>query len=65
LRGDLSIAASAVGALGLSGDTISGLVPVYCLASPRYLYDLDSYFQYTYYPASDTLLDVHGIVWSR
>ena len=62
---DLSIAASAVGALGSSGDTISGLMPVYCLASPRYLYDLDSYFQYTYYPATDTLVDQHGTVWSH
>jgi len=43
---DLSVAASAIGALGRSGDTISGLC---CLlpGSPPYVYDLHSYFEYT------------------
>src|SRR5574340_36436 len=64
-NGDFLAAASAVGRLGPSGDTISGLAPVYCMASPRYLYDLDVYFEYTYQAGTDTLLDVHGVTWSR
>jgi hypothetical protein len=63
--GNFLAAASAVGALGVTGDTLSGLMPVYCLASPRYLWDLDAYFELTYQPGSDTLLDIHGVTWSR
>ena len=60
---DLSVAASAIGALGRSGDTISGLVPVYCLASPPYVYDLHSYFEYTL--VGTTLVDQWGTIWTR
>jgi hypothetical protein len=64
-EGNFLAAASAVGALGATGNTLSGLMPVYCLASPRYLWDLDAYFELTYQPGTDTLLDIHGLTWTR
>jgi len=64
-NGDFLAAASAVGRLGPLGNTISTLAPVYCLASPRYLYDLDAYFEYTYQAGTDTLVDQWGTVWSH
>jgi hypothetical protein len=35
------------------------------MASPRYLYDLDVYFEYTYDPTNDTLVDQFSTTWTR
>jgi hypothetical protein len=57
--------AQAVGALGIFQGSILGLMPVYCMASPRYLYDLDVYFEYSYDPTNDTLVDQFSTTWTR
>jgi hypothetical protein len=55
-------AASAQGSLSASGYVLSGDLPVYCLASPRYLWGTNT-FVFTYDPGTDTLTDSHGVVW--
>jgi hypothetical protein len=58
-------AASAVGSLSASGTVLAGRLPVYCLASPRYLFeDPDTYFEFEY--VAGTLVDIHGgVVWTH
>lgn len=62
--GDILYAAVARGRLTLSGNAISGDLPVTCLSRPRNNIGLYN-FSYTYDPTSDTLIDSIGVVWSR
>jgi hypothetical protein len=55
-------AASAQGSLSASGLVLSGDLPVYCLASPRYLWGTGG-FEFTYDAGTDTLTDSHGVEW--
>ncbi|HEY5982563.1 MAG TPA: hypothetical protein VIU38_03760 [Anaerolineales bacterium] len=64
-NGDFLAGSMAVGAIGALGNTLEGLLPVYCMASPRYLYDLDALFSLTYDSSTDTFTDIHGVVWYR
>jgi len=64
-------AASAQGFLSLTAapdPTISGNLQVYCLTSPPTPYPAagsPSAFSFTYVPATDELIDGHGVVWSH
>ena len=60
----LTLAASAKGSLTAAGNVLSGVLPVYCLASPPYSWG-DTLFTYTYDASTDTLTDWLGVVWSR
>ncbi len=57
-------AASAQGFLTGSGDVLSGEMPVTCLATPHYLFG-PAAFAFTYDPGTNTLLDSHGVTWTR
>ena len=57
-------AARAKGSLEVSGNTLSGSLPVYCLTIPPTFYQ-DVGFSFTYDPLTDTLTDGHTIVWYR
>jgi hypothetical protein len=62
--GDILYAAVARGSLTLSGNAISGDLPVTCLSRPRN--NIGSYsFTYIYDPATHTLTDSIGVIWSR
>jgi hypothetical protein len=57
-------AASAKGMLEVAGNTFGGTLPVICLTTPPTFY-ADSTFGFTYDPLTDTLTDVHLVVWHR
>ena len=62
--GEILYAASAEGTLTLSNGLLSGTSPVYCqTAPPTFL--TEAFIQYTYDPATDTLVDSFGVVWSH
>jgi hypothetical protein len=62
--GDILYAASAEGTLSLSNGMLSGTLPVYCqTAPPTFL--TNSFSQTIYDPATDTLVDSFGVVWSH
>ena len=62
--GEFLYAASAAGWLTGAGGSLSGILPVYCLASPPYLYN-NSAFAFTYDATTDTLTDSYGVVWTH
>ncbi len=62
--GDFLYAASIEGTLSLSNRTLSGTLPLYCQSSPP-TFDSNAFLQYTYDPATDTLIDSFGVVWSH
>ena len=63
--GEILYAATANGFLELSSGALSGSLPLYCLAGPRYLYNAAQPFAFTYQAGTDTLLDGFGNTWSR
>jgi hypothetical protein len=62
--GDFLYAASIEGTLSLSNGMLSGILPLYCQTAPP-TYDGNAFIQYTYDPATDTLVDNFGVVWSH
>jgi len=60
---DMLTAASANGWLTASGDTLSGVIQVYCLFSPPTPYESGSDFEYRL--VGGNLLDQHGITWTH
>lgn len=59
---DILYAASAMGPLSGSGGTIAGNLSVYCLKAPPSVLGVFP-FRYTYDSTTDTLTDLHGVVW--
>jgi len=64
VTGDFLHAASAQGVLTDSGSGPEGTLPVYCRTSPPTFWG-NANFNYMYDSITDTLVDAHGIVWSR
>lgn len=62
--GEILYAASLNGTLSLSNGMLSGTLPLYCQTSPP-TFDSDAFLQFTYDPATDTLVDNFGVVWSH
>jgi hypothetical protein len=62
--GDFLYAASIEGTFSLSNGMLSGTLPLYCQTSPP-TFDGDAFLQFTYDPATDTLVDNFGVVWSH
>jgi hypothetical protein len=62
--GDFLYAASIEGTLSLSNGRLSGTLPLYCHTTPP---TIDGYvfLQYLYDPATNTLVDSFGVVWSH
>jgi len=61
---EILYAARAKGSLEVSGNTLNGSLPVYCLTIPPTFHD-DVVFSFTYDPLTDTLTDGHTVVWYR
>jgi hypothetical protein len=62
--GDFLYAASIVGTLSLSNGMLSGTLPLYCQTAPP-TFDGYAFLQFTYDPATDTLVDNFGVVWTH
>jgi hypothetical protein len=62
--GEILYAASIEGTLSLSNSRLSGTLPLYCQTAPP-TFDSNAFLQYTYDPATDTLIDSFGVVWSH
>lgn len=62
--GDFLYAASIEGPLFLSDVMLSGTLPLYCQTAPP-TFDGIAFLQFTYDPATDTLVDNFGVVWSH
>jgi hypothetical protein len=62
--GEILYAASLEGTLSLSNGMLSGTLPIYCQTAPP-TFDSDAFLQFTYDPATDTLVDNFGVVWSH
>jgi hypothetical protein len=59
-------AASATGTLTEAGNNqVSGSFQVICQARPPYPLPYLSQLAYTYQPATDTLIDIWGVTWTR
>ena len=61
---EILYAASLEGNFSLSDGILSGTLPLYCQTSPP-TFDGDAFLQFTYDPATDTLIDNFGVVWSH
>jgi len=64
VSGDFLYAASARGTLAAGGSDLTGTLPLYCQTSPPTHHSTPQ-FAYTYQPATDTLIDIWGVVWNR
>lgn len=62
--GDFLYAAFIEGILSLSNGMLSGTLPLYCQTAPP-TFDGNAFLQFTYDPATDTLVDNFGVVWSH
>ena len=62
--GEILYTASIEGVLSLSNGILSGTLPLYCQTAPP-TFDSDAFLQFTYDPATDTLVDNFGVVWSH
>lgn len=60
---DMLTAASANGSLTATGDTLSGVIQLYCLFSPPEAYESGTYFEYTL--VGGNLVDLWGTTWTH
>ncbi len=63
--GDFLYAASAIGTLTEAGNDVHGSFQVYCQTHPPEALPYLSQLAYTYQPATDMLIDIWGVIWSR
>lgn len=64
-NGNPLYAAHASGAGTVDGTSFTGSAPVVCMTHPPTTLYTNFPFSWTYYPATDTLLDGYGITWTR